>query len=364
MVRSGKSWASLQIAGAYFGTVVGAGFASGQEILRFFALYGYYGIFGLLMAMAVLALYGVGALRVGEHVGAENHRDVLAAVAGRWLGSLIDWVITGFLFAGTGVMIAGAGAIFVEQFGLPELWGNLAMAAAAAVTVAFGFSGVVRALAFVAPLLITSVVGVALHSLPSLTDLAGLLQQTFSHWEQGLTQIAATGVASPHWALSGLLYASYNLLLAIPILAPLGATVTGARHHWLGGLLGGLGLGLTAFTIQLALVANLPDVVQFEVPMIYLAGKALPWLPGLYAVVLWAEIYTTAVAGLFGVTARLVSQHSPSYPLTAAVIAAVAVVIGRVGFAELVLTLYPLVGYLGFIVLLVVPWYFLRRAWV
>ena len=32
------------------GTIIGAGFASGKEILTFFNVYGYYGLFGLLIS--------------------------------------------------------------------------------------------------------------------------------------------------------------------------------------------------------------------------------------------------------------------------------------------------------------------------
>lgn len=37
---------SLQIAGAYIGLIVGAGFASGQEVLQFFTSFGWYSLIG------------------------------------------------------------------------------------------------------------------------------------------------------------------------------------------------------------------------------------------------------------------------------------------------------------------------------
>ena len=42
---------SLQIGGAYVGIIVGAGFASGQEIVLYFTSYGFKGIYGALLAM-------------------------------------------------------------------------------------------------------------------------------------------------------------------------------------------------------------------------------------------------------------------------------------------------------------------------
>ena len=40
----------IKIAFTYIGTVIGAGFASGQEILRFFSVYGAYSIYPILIA--------------------------------------------------------------------------------------------------------------------------------------------------------------------------------------------------------------------------------------------------------------------------------------------------------------------------
>ena len=37
---------TLRIAGVYVGTIIGAGYASGQEILQFFTGYGWWGIVG------------------------------------------------------------------------------------------------------------------------------------------------------------------------------------------------------------------------------------------------------------------------------------------------------------------------------
>jgi hypothetical protein len=45
-----KPFSVFQIASAYIGTVVGAGFASGQEVLLFFATCGYEGLWGILVS--------------------------------------------------------------------------------------------------------------------------------------------------------------------------------------------------------------------------------------------------------------------------------------------------------------------------
>lgn len=328
-----RPYSAFEVAAAYAGTVVGAGFASGQEVLRFFTLFGARGSWGLLVATALLMWWGVAALERSAALGARSHRDLLEAAGGRWLGRLADAVVTAFLLAGTGVMLAGSGAIAAEQFRLPEPLGSSALAVAAAGTVLLGLRGVVRATAAVMPVLLLSVAVLALATLLGRPPAAGTPP--------------ALRAAAPSWWLAGLLYAGYNLVLALSVLAPLGAAVPRQRVRLLGGTAGGLALGGAAYLIHAALRARLPEVAAFEVPMLVLARDLSPAVAGVYALVLWAEVYTTAVASLFGLVARIVPGGGPAHAWATLALTAAAWALSRLGFAELVTTLYPAVGYLG-----------------
>lgn len=336
----------FDVAGAYAGTVVGAGFASGQEILRFFTAFGSQGSLGLALATILFILLGGALLRLGFELRARSHRDVLLAAGGPWFGHLADAVVTGFLFAATSVMMAGSGAIAREQFGWPQEAGSLALAAAAALTVLFGLGGVVRATALVAPVLAASV---AVLSVLTLLSGPG----------EGGTESGPGLAAAPTWWLAGLLYASYNTVLAMSVLAPLGRQVADPRVRRLGAVWGALTLGATAMLIHAALRARLADVAGWQVPMLELARERSPAAASLYALVLWAEVYTTAVGGLFGVAARLADPARPAYRATVLLLTLAALALSRFGFARLVATVYPLVGYVGLITLALAA----RLAW-
>ncbi len=51
-----KHW--IKIASIYVGTVIGAGFASGREIIDFFGVYGIKGIWGIVIAGLLFSLVG------------------------------------------------------------------------------------------------------------------------------------------------------------------------------------------------------------------------------------------------------------------------------------------------------------------
>ena len=57
---------SFQMGGAFIGVIVGAGFASGQEVLQFFTSFGMLGILGTVIATALFAFLGMNLMQLGS----------------------------------------------------------------------------------------------------------------------------------------------------------------------------------------------------------------------------------------------------------------------------------------------------------
>ncbi len=330
-MKSG-SLGTMRIAFAYIGTVVGAGFSSGQEILRFFSAHGEGGMIGIIIVTALFFFFGYTALVLGRNLNAKSHVDIVRFTNGKLMGGAIDAVITIFLFGALGAMLAGAGAVVNEQFGLAPVWGMLAMAVISMLTVVTGTKGVVNAISAVVPLLIIVLLYIFLINLfgnPLTTD----------EMEAGKSIAGAT----PNWFISAVNYASYNLVVAIAVLAPIGAKVQNKKHLLRGALLGALGLGVGIAAINFCLLTNIFDIAGLEVPMIAVARNISAGVRLLFAAVIFTEIYSTAVGNLYGFTQR-VAPDIPK-PLLIALVAAGAFSAGQLGFSNLVLFLYPAVGY-------------------
>lgn len=327
------------VAATYVGTVVGAGFATGQEILTFFTHFGLPGIYGVLLATVLLGVLGSQILRLGYRLRAESHVVIVQEVTGPTLGRVVDWVITFFLFGGAAIMMAGSGAVFAEHWHLNRFLGTLVMAVLAGGTVGLGLRGVVASISAVAPILIVMVLVVSTGSIfvngISPSDLA------WSRPEEAATTF---------WPVSALLYVSYNLLISIAVLGPLGREADNERVLHYGGLIGGFALGLGALFINLAVLAGLPNSAAYEVPMLHLARQFPPWLQTSYSLVLWAEVYTTAVASLFGLAVRLTKPESPRYGQLVIGASVLALIASQFGFSQLVGFLFPAVGWIGLLV--------------
>lgn len=338
---SNKGISTLKIAGTYIGTIVGAGFASGQEILQFFAVFGAKGLLGLLFATAMFIVFGYIIMDLGKRLDSYSHLQIIKFSGGKWLGTTMDYIITFFLFGALSAMIAGAGAMFSQQFGLSNLWGNAIMAIATAATVLTGLTGVINSISLVVPFLLVSAVGISAISVFIIpTPVPAITTTSFS------------GSLIQNWLLAAILYTSYNIVLSIAILGPLGTQAPNNKIIRRGALLGGLGLGLGAIAIYLALSKNMNSIKNLEVPMIFIAGRISYNVQIIYIIVLLAEIYTTAVGSLYGFIARITDPQlstAKHFILGTTVLAFIA---SQFGFSNLVKYLYPVVGYSGIILLI------------
>ena len=71
-----------KIAGAFVGVIVGAGFASGQEILQFFTSFGVHGLIGCVVAGLTFVFLSMVFSTLGQRLRAQSHKEVVQALLG------------------------------------------------------------------------------------------------------------------------------------------------------------------------------------------------------------------------------------------------------------------------------------------
>ncbi|MFZ5649411.1 MAG: hypothetical protein ACOY4I_00965 [Bacillota bacterium] len=340
---------SFQIASAYIGVTIGAGFASGQEVLQFFSFFGPLSLAAIAMTSFLFAFFAIVILRLGSKLSATSHREVVYRSGGRAVGLAVDITITFFLFGSFTAMLAGTGASLNQQFGLPPLYGSLFMAAVALATVLTGLSGIISALSLLVPVMFAGIMTLAGAVLIYFPDGLAEMRYYAQPWEAVI----------PFWPLSALTYVSYNLVVAVAILAPMGSMAGSGSSIEKGSVAGGIGLGLGITAINLVLLA-VPESFGYPVPMSYVAGLFSPLAGALYTLILTAAIYSTAVGGLYGFTARIASPEKHRFKLLAAAVTLGGLIASAIGFTNLVRFLYAGVGIAGFLLLGGLAYQYLR----
>lgn len=313
------------LAATYIGTVVGAGFASGQEIWTFFARHGRNGFAGLALAGLLFALAGVRAFQHGARIGAGGtYYQALESMFGR-AARVLDLVLVSFLVVLGGVMLAGAAAA-TPLLGCPAWLGVSITVGLGLLVIAADLQGIVMVNRMIVPILLVVIVAISLPALGSEIPAGSSARRPYS------------------WIPSSLLYASYNTVLSLPVLVALGAAERRAEVRLAGGIAGAMGLSLLGAVILAALLGNAASAAGSEVPMAAVAKAASGPVASFYAFILWAELFTTMVADIYGASVRLRQVFGGNRVAWAAAAMAVGSILCRLGFSRLVRTIYPAFG--------------------
>lgn len=328
---------SLKIAGAYIGTVIGAGFASGQEMLRFFGVFEMKGLLGLFLVTFLFMFFGYIVMDYAYELKSESHSKVLQFCGGTFLGSILDYAITFFLFGSLTAMFAGSGAMFHQYFHLSPLWGSLFMAVVTAITVLSGLNGVVKSIGFFVPFMLTATLAISILSL----FLSPLQMNYIEFSSNGLIQ---------NWFVAAILYISYNIMLSISVLSALGANAEDKNAVKNGAILGGIGLGIGSISIFFALYHHMSTVANLEVPMLFIASRISNTMQLIYYLVLLTEVYSTSIGGLYGFITRISTEKNRKSSVI--LFTFTAFILSLIGFSNIVKWFYPIIGYGGILLLL------------
>ncbi|MFC3209686.1 YkvI family membrane protein [Planomicrobium okeanokoites] len=328
---------SLKIGSAFIGIIVGAGFASGQEILQYFTSFGYLGILAAILATALFAYMGMSLTRLGSRMQTTSHKDALYGIGGKYGGFIMDIIIILTLFGVGVVMIAGAGSIFSQQFGLPAVLGNTVMALIVMGTIMLNIQKIIAIIGSITPFLVMVVIGLAIYSLLTMDASFAELNPIAKEQDSALS----------NWFYSAINYVSFNIAVGASMAIVMGGIEKDEKIAARGGLIGGLGLGALIILSHLAIFSAVDRVGSSDMPMLQIANDISPLLGFFISLILFAMIYNTAVSMLFSFTARFAEQNTARFKITVVIAVTLAYLLSFKGFTELVSQFYPIIGLLG-----------------
>ena len=329
----------LMLVAAYLGAVIGAGFASGQEIVQFFVNYNLEGIKGVLVATVLFAICGAFLLYLAHAQKTSNYQDMLRYLLGNRLGSAVDILLAGFLYMGIGTMLSASGAMFYEHLYLPKSLGIGLAYVIIVILLIVGKKGLIVSYSILVPIkiiLLVVISGYAAFVLPARNP--------------DTSAISASMYFDGGWMAASILYVAYNFTLAMVVLTEY-QSVTSRRNSVIGAAWGGLALGLLVVLNYLSMCKFLPEVLHYQVPMLYVAGNINLQAKHLYTIVLWLGIITTAMANAYGFAQRFARFTRLNYGFCLVFAVTMAIPLSMQSFASLVGRVYPIFGALGVIII-------------
>ena len=324
---------AIQIGLTIIGTIVGAGFASGQEIYVFFSQFGNWGTIGIFLTVSIVIWISSITMVFANTHSIKSPQHFYTLLFGiRW-NKFATTIMLFNLFAVSCVMLAGAGTALQSIFSIPYWTAALCSVTFLIIILSKQLHGLYWINGIVVPLLITFVLVLFLFS---------SIHQSIPSWPEKLDPI-------PIWKsiLFALSYVSFNLTMALTVLLSIGAQTHSKSTLIAGSWIGGFGIGLLLLCSHFIMLNKQAFVVEHDLPLGYIAQHLFEWTGNLYFMLIYLEIMTTLTANAFGMSLHLTQFKRISRNSLMLLTLLLCLLIGQLGFARLLDTIYPVVGVLG-----------------
>ena len=329
---------------AVVGLIVGAGFASGQEMMQYFVAFGRMGIWGAVMAGIIMAASAAAVLSLASYFLADEHTAVFDRISSPIMSRVLDIAVMITLFSTGFVMFAGAGSNLNQQFGLPIWVGSVIMMVLVLAAGMLDVDKVSAIIGGITPFIIVFLVGAAIYSIINADG-------TLAELEPATAGLLTT---LPNWWVSALNYVGFSLMVAVSMAIVIGGTQINPREAGIGGLAGGVTYGGLLVLCSVALFYSVEEVGGDDMPMLTIVDRVNPTLGVAMAVVVYGMIFNTAIGMFYALGKRLTRNRKDRFRPVFLGSVAVGLALSFIGFQTLVSTVYPAIGYIGIVLIIVV----------
>ncbi len=287
---------------------------------------------GILIACA---LFGVVPIIIMNLVNKNNIDDYKKLVNNN------EWIILVmevFSFVCFCIMVSGISAFLQELFNLPHYICSIFAGVVCALMLLMKFSGMEKINSILVPLIIIGIVLLVTKEY----DPNAFKVDDVVEIPKGYTS---------SWFVSSVLYASYNMLILLPVLTNFKRYNLSKSQIFFTGFF--VSVFLTIMSLIIYNVCNIfyPQIMSVEIPTLKLAMMHGTFVKIFYCVVILSSILTTAFSTGYSF---LCMKNVKNYNRNAIIICVLAVLFSEIGFSKLINTLFPLFGYLGVLQIILV----------
>ena len=318
------------------GALIGAGFASGQEIFSFFYIYGKNGIYGILIMSILIGIFIYKSLKIIYQKQVYNYNDFLNLfIKNTKIRNVILWIVNVLLLVSFYIMVAGFGAYFEQEIGINRIIGSIVLNLLCVIVFFSNIKGVLKASNLIVPFLIFFIFFIGIKNIVQI--------RTIDFYQM-----------KNNWILSMLIYNSYNFILLMPVLISLKKQITKEKNIKKVSILVTIIILILSINIFFLLLnANIKEIENQEMPIVYIISNYFNKYKKIYAFIVLASIFTTAISVGIGFLQNI-SKNSNSYPQFVLFMFITSLLMSNIGFSKLLNFIYPVFGYIGILQIVII----------
>ena len=322
----------LKIAFIYTGTILGAGFATGKELVTFFASFSNKGLISFFISSFLLSLTCVAILDSLYKIKVNTYSEFISILFGKF-GKYIEYFNLSLLFILFSAMLSGGGATIANTFNINENLSILIFCIITFVALIYGKEAIVNINTFLCPILI----------------LGGVLIGIYLYFFKTETVFNNTTKA----IISPFVYTSYNAITTISVLFTIKDMVISRKVVYLSSILAGLFIFIIGIFMLLPLIKNYNNIYNSSLPILTLISSE-NIIKNIYSFTVLAAIFTTAVSNGVALENSFKEKFNINKKLLNIVILIVGVGFSLMGFSNIVSIVYPIFGLIGMFEILVI----------
>jgi len=332
-----------KIIGVYTSGIIGAGFASGQELLQFFAHYGAWGIAGLAAAGLLFAFAGWAVLDICFTERITDGTELLKHIMGEKLGIVVEVGAVFFMCVLYSTMMAATGASLKQYANVPFTAGVVIGSALAFAALLFDMKGLVAVSTRIAPFLVAG----------------GIMIGVLTFINQSRPVFA--GDNRLQWLYAAITYAGYNIVSSVSVLSSLSVMLGNRKEAMKSGLISGLAVTILGLCMIYPLYLNYANIRYTEIPLLNISRQFGGVFEFIYMLLLFGAIFTTALSNGFAIIQWLHKRLNIK-PIAAKLILAFGgLLFAHVGFSVFVSKVYPIFCTVGLVEIAMVLSYWARK---
>lgn len=318
------------------GALIGAGFASGQEIFSFFYIYGKNGIYGIVIMSILIGIFIYKSLKIIYQKQVYNYNDFLNLfIKNTKIRNVILWIVNVLLLVSFYIMVAGFGAYFEQEIGINRIIGSIVLNLLCVIVFFSNIKGVLKASNLIVPFLIFFIFFIGIKNIVQI--------RTIDFYQM-----------KNNWILSMIIYNSYNFILLMPVLISLKKQITKEKNIKKVSILVTIIILILSINIFFLLLnANIKEIENQEMPIVYIISNYFNKYKKIYAFIVLASIFTTAISVGIGFLQNI-SKNSNSYPQFVLFMCITSLLMNNIGFSKLLNFIYPVFGYIGILQIVII----------
>ena len=330
---------SFKVIFTIIGTVIGAGFASGQEIYSFFNIYGEQGFLGIILSDLLTGFIIYKILKKSNKYSIISYKHLLKNTnLPQNVIDVFNIIVNIFLILSFYIMVAGFATYFKQEFNIPKIIMILITVLICYFTFKKKIEGITKINNIIIPILILiiCVIGIKVNIMEEIQKIE-------------IQNIQIKNNLS--WMIKSIEYASYNSILLIPMLISIKKYAVNKEKRV--SIISAAILFILSSIIFLILYKYryIGNINNIEIPMVYIAGKFGEIYKYIYGIVIIFSIYSTMISAGYGL---LENVEKEKYQFFNKILCFSAIFIAYISFAELINITYPVFGILGIIQLIYV----------